>query len=100
MYTRHRIFSDLQGFADDLALVSVVTAPRQTNGRQEFDADTLREVTQKSLSSVNQWCKKSGLKLSHLKTHCVMFTKKRNWSFSRPLTVNGIEVEVQNPQSF
>ena len=52
-YTRNRIPSNLQGFADDLALVSVVTAPRQTNGRQGYDAETLREVTQKSLNSVN-----------------------------------------------
>ena len=36
-YTSNRIPSDLQWVADDLVLVSVVTAPRQTNGRQEFD---------------------------------------------------------------
>ena len=99
-YTRNKIPSDLQGFADDLALVSIVTAPRQTNGRQGYDADTLREVTQKSLNSINLWCRKSGLKLSHLKTHCVMFTKRRNWSFSRPLKVDGIEIEVQKSTKF
>ena len=99
-YTRNKIPSDLQGFADDLALVSIVTAPRQTNGRQGYDADTLREVTQKSLNSINLRCRKSGLKLSHLKTHCVMFTKRRNWSFSRPLKVDGIEIEVQKSTKF
>ena len=36
-YTRDKIPSDLQGFAEDLVLVSVVTAPRQTNGRQGYD---------------------------------------------------------------
>ena len=40
------------------------------------------------------------LKLSHLKTHCVMFTKRRNWSFSRPLKVDGIEIEVQKTTKF
>ena len=93
-YTRNNIPSDLQGFADDLALVSIITAPRRTNGRQGNDIDTLREVSQKSLNNINLWCRKSGLKLSHLKTHCVMFTKRRNWSFSRPLKVDGIEIEV------
>ena len=98
-YTRNKIPSDLQGFADDLALVSTVTAPRQTNGRQGYDADTLREVTQKSLNNINLWCRKSGLKLSHLKTH-VMFTKRRNWSFSRPLKVYGIEIKVPKSKKF
>ena len=99
-YTSNRISSDLQGFADGLALVSIVTAPRQTNGIQGYDADTLKEVTQKSLNNTNLWCKKSGLKLSHLKTHCVMFTKRRNWSFSRPHKVDGIEIEVQKSTKF
>ena len=43
--SRNKIPSDLQGFAYDLALVSIVTAPRQTNGRLGYDADTLREVS-------------------------------------------------------
>ena len=58
-FTRNRIPSDRQGFPDDMALVSVVTASRKTKGRKGFDEDTLRKVTQKSLN--NQWCKKSGL---------------------------------------
>ena len=52
-YTRNKIPSNLRWFADDLALVSTVTAPRQTNGRQRYDADTLREVSQKSLNNIN-----------------------------------------------
>ena len=93
-YTRNKIQSDL-------VLVSIVSsAPRQTNGRQEYDADTLKEVSQKNLNNINLWCKKSGLKLSHLKTHCVMFTKRRNWSFSRPLKVDDIKIEVQKSRKF
>ena len=91
-YTRDRIPSDLQRFANDCDLVSIVTAPKKQAGYQGFDADTLREVTQKS---INQWCKHSGLKLSQLKTHCIMFTNRRNWSFSKPLKVDGAEIEVQ-----
>ena len=99
-YTRDTLPCDLQGFADDMALVSVVTAPKLPNGRQGYDADTLREVTQKSLNSINAWCKKSGLKLSHLKSHCVMFTNRRSWSFDRPLKVDGAEISVLNSTKF
>ena len=99
-YTRNKIPSDLQGFADDLALVSIVTSPKKPSGKQGFDEDTLREVTQKSLNSINQWCKRSGLTLSQLKTHCVMFTNRRNWSFSKPLKVDGTEIEVQKSTKF
>ncbi|KAL5270074.1 hypothetical protein ACHWQZ_G003533 [Mnemiopsis leidyi] len=99
-YTRDKLPCDLQGFADDMALVSVVTAPKLPSGRQGFDADTLREVTQKSLNSINAWCKKSGLKLSHLKSHCVMFTNRRSWSFDRPLKVDGAEINVLNSTKF
>jgi len=101
-FTRDKIPSDLQGFADDLALVSVVTTPKKPTGNhiQGFDADTLREVTQKSLNSINQWCKASRLKLSQLKTHCVMFTNRRNWSFSCPLKVDGTVIELQNSTKF
>ncbi|KAL5271233.1 hypothetical protein ACHWQZ_G001761 [Mnemiopsis leidyi] len=75
-------------------------APKLPSGRQGFDADTLREMTQKSLNSINAWCKKSGLKLSHLKSHCVMFTNRRSWSFDRPLKVDGAEISVLNSTKF
>ena len=61
-------------------LVSVVISPRKTSGRQGFDADALREVMQKV-----QTMSTNGVSCNHLKTRCVMFTKRRNWSFSRPL---------------
>ena len=64
-----------------------------------MDAETLRGVTQKSLNNINLWCRQSGLKLSHLKTYCVMFTKRRNWSFSRPLKEDGIEIEIEVQKS-
>ncbi len=99
-YTRDKIPSDLQGFADDMSLCSIVTARKQPNGKQGYDADTLREVTQKSLNAINDWCKLSGLKLSHLKSHCVMFTKRRSWSFSRPLKVDGSVIDVVSTTKF
>ena len=53
-----------------------------------LDADTLREITQKSLNSIDEWCKENGLKISALKTHSVMFTWKRKWKFSVPLKID------------
>ena len=101
-YTRDKIPCDLQGFADDISLVSVVTAPKKPSGHncQGFDTDTLREVTQKSLNSINQWCKANGLNLSQLKTHCVMFTNRRNCTFSKPLKVDGMEIELKTSTKF
>ena len=72
-FTRDKIPCDLQGFADDLALLATTEAPK-VRGIQGFDAETLREMTQKSLVHINQWCKENGLSLSALKAHSVMFT--------------------------
>ena len=101
-FTRDMIPCDLQGFADDIALVSIVINPKKPPGNcsQGFDSDTLREVTQRSLNSINQWCKTHGLKLSQLKTHVVMFTNRRNWSLSKPLKVDGTEIEVRSSTKF
>ena len=59
-YTRDKIPCDLQGFADDLSLLATVNSP-PTNGRNGYTADDLREITQRSLNSINQWCKENGL---------------------------------------
>ena len=90
----------LSPFLWNLVVSELLEYTRHTNGRQGYDADTLRVVSQKSLNNINLWCRKSGLKLSHLNTHCVKFTKRRNWSFSRPLKVDGIEIEVQKSTNF
>ena len=53
-FTKDKIPCDLQGFADDLALLATTEAPK-VKGLQCFDADTLREMTQKSLEHINSW---------------------------------------------
>jgi hypothetical protein len=50
-FTRNRIPCDLQGFTDDLALLATLEAPAR-HGDKGFDADTLRDMTQKSLNSI------------------------------------------------
>ena len=53
------------------------------------------------LNSINhKWSKNSGLKLSQIKTHCVMFTNRRNWSFRKTLKVNGAKIQVQKSKKF
>ena len=99
-YTRDRIPSDLQGFADDLALVSIVTAPKKQAGYQGFDADTLREERQKVLSALTNGTYNEWAKTNPTKTHCVMFTNRRNWSISRPLKVDGAEIAVKKSTKF
>ena len=88
-YTRDRIPCDLQGFADDLLLMA-----------RGFDADTLRDVTQKSLIAIEEWCRENDLTLSSAKTHSVMFTWRHKWKLSRPLKVNGIEIELKESTKF
>ena len=57
--TENKIPCDLQGFADDLALLATTEAPK-VKGLQCFDADTLREMTQKSLEHIiYSWVKKT-----------------------------------------
>ena len=35
-----------------------------------------------------------------IKTHCVMFTNRGNWSFSKHIEVDGAEIEVQKSTKF
>ena len=97
-YTKNRIPCDIQGFADDLSLIA--TLESSSNGKGGFDADTLREITQKSLNSIDEWCKENGLKISALKTHSVMFTWKRKWKFSVPLKIGNDIIEMKSSTKF
>ena len=100
-FTRDKIPCDLQGSADDLALLATTEAP-QVKGLQCFDADTLREMTQKSLEHINSWCKENGLSLSALKTHLVILTWRGNWrdQLVKPLQVDNNEIEIRNTTKF
>ena len=82
--------------------VLATTEAPKVNGLQCFDAETLREMTQKSLEHIDTWCKENGLSVSALKTHSVMFTWRRNWrdQLSRPLQIDGTEIEIRNTTKF
>ena len=88
-FTRDKLPCDLQGFADDLLLMAC-----------GFDADTLRDVTQRSLRTVEEWCRDNDLALSSAKTHSVMFTWKRKWKLAKPLRVSGLDIELKETTKF
>ena len=98
-YTKDTIPCDIQGFADDLSLIATLDSPR-ISGDKGFDAATLREITQKSLNAISAWCKENGLKISALKTHAVMFTWRKKWSFSAPLMVDNDEIKMELSTKF
>jgi len=88
-FTRDKIPCDLQGFADDLLLLARGT-----------DADTLRDVTQRSIYAIEEWCRDNDLSLSHEKTHIIMFTRKQKWRLAGPFKVNGKKVELREATKF
>ena len=84
----------VQGFADDLSLIATLESP-SFSGKEGFDTDTLREITQKSLNSISAWFKEDGIRISAMKTHSVMFTWKRKWKFSEPLKIDDDIIEMK-----
>lgn len=73
----------LQAFADDLVIL--------TEGN---DLEVIRDRTQKSINSINKWCKQAGLTLSSVKTKLVMFTWRRKWELPKPITVDNNPMEL------
>ena len=86
---RNKIITDIQAFADDIALLA-----------RGHDANTLRDITQNSINTIEKWCKESGLTLSTVKTHVIMFTRKRKWKISRPIHVNGTDIKLREHTKF
>ena len=70
------------------------------SGKGGFDANTLREIAQKSLNSISAWCKENGLRISAMKTHSVMFTWKRKWKFSELLKIDNDIIEMKSSTKF
>ena len=56
----------LLAFADDLVILT-----------EGDDLAVIHERTQKSINSINKWCKNNGLNISSLKTKIIMFTWRR-----------------------
>ena len=79
----------LQAFADDL--ITLVKGN---------DLDVIRARTQKTINTIENWCKDNGLNISALKTKIIMFTSNKKWKPPKPITVGGIETELSNSVKF
>ena len=79
----------LQALADDLVVLC-----------EGNDLEVITERTQKSINSINQWCKTMGLQLSALKTKVILFTWKRKWKLPRPIKVGSEPLELSQSTKF
>ena len=79
----------LQAFADDLFAMA----------EGGTDTDVTWERTQKTINTIENWCKTKGLNISALKTKIVMFTWNKKWTL-RPIKVGGTTIELSNSVKF
>ena len=73
----------LQAFADDLVILT-----------EGDDLAVIHERTQKSINSINKWCKNNGLNISSLKTKIIMFTWRRKWELPKDLLLDGKTIDL------
>ena len=88
-FAANKIPGYLQAFADDLVTLS-----------EGQDLDYIRSRTQKTINTIESWCKSKGLKISALKTKIVMFTWKNKWSLPKPIVVGGSTIELSGSVKF
>ena len=79
----------LQGFADDLVILA-----------EGNDLEVIRERTQKSINTINKWCKNNGLNISSLKTKVIMFTWRRKWELPLNLQLDGKTLKLDKTTKF
>ena len=79
----------LQAFADDLVILT-----------EGDDLAVIHERTQKSINSINKWCKNNGLNISSLKTKIIMFTLRRNWELPKDLLLDGKTIDLSQSTKF
>ena len=79
----------LQGFADDLVILV-----------EGDDLAVINERTQKSINSVNNWCKNNLPNISSLKTKIIMFTWRRKWELPKELLLDGETIDLSHSTKF
>ena len=79
----------LQAFADDLVIL--------TEGN---DLAVIHEHIQKSINSINKWCKNNGLNISSLKTKMIMFIWRRKWELPKDLLLDGKTIDLSQSTKF
>ena len=79
----------LQAFADDLVILA-----------EGDDLAVIHERTQKSINSINKWCKNNGLNISSLKAKLIMFTWRRKWELPNDLLFDGKTIDLSQSTKF
>ena len=85
----NEIPGSLQAFADDLAILV-----------EGDDLAVIHDRTQKSINSINRWCKNNGLNISSLKTKIIMFTWRRKWKLPKDLLPDGKPIDLSHSTKF
>ena len=88
-FTMNALPAYLQAFADDLVALA-----------EGKDLDHMRASAQKTINTIERWCKSKGLNISALKTKIVLFTWKKDQSLPIPLKVGGRPIELSNSVKF
>ena len=88
-YSAKEIPGYLQAFADDLATLS-----------EGQDLSIIRARTQKTVNTIEEWCKANGLNISALKTKIIMFTWNKKWTPPKPILVGGVEIGLSSSVKF
>ena len=88
-FTMDAVPAYLQAFADDLVSLAL--------GR---DLDHIRAVAQKTINTIERWCKSKGLNISVLKTKIVLFSWKKSPTLPCPIKVGGKEIELSSSVKF
>jgi len=88
-YTADKLPGYLQAFADDLVGLA-----------EGQDLDYICERTQRTINTIETWCKSKGLSISNLKTKIIMFTWRKKWTLPKAIMVEGKPVELSSSTKF
>ena len=88
-FTMNALPAYLQAFADDLVALA-----------EGKDLDHMRASAQKTINTIERWCKSKGLNISNLKTKVVMFTWRKKWALPKSIMVEGKPVELSGSTKF
>ena len=64
------------------------------------DLAVIHERTQKSINSINKWCKNNGLNISSLKTKIIKFTWRKKWELPKDLLLDGKTIDLSQSTKF
>ena len=85
----NKILGYLQAFADNLVILA-----------EGNDLEVIQDRIQKSINTINKWCKNNGLNISSLKTKVIMFTWRRKWELPSSLHLDCKPLKLDKATKF